>query len=886
MAAPVADRPRPVGEVLATGVLAGAFAAAAVGALDACFAWRAATQFTPGVLTHLRFVLFVALTHALAGMVVGLIVTPGLLVLSRETRLGDMLRFGHGVHLERRARDPLTAMSGLALVLAGLPIVVGCVLAAYKIALPQLASRHAMDLVVAVAIGAGVVALGVAVPLAFVVARQLERLLALALRPAPRIARAASWPYAPIVALIAMVAVGLAWLVAREWETAQQLPLRAPLVVLLGALLAVPAWRPARAVTVLLSVMLPWLRRATWVIGSLALVGLILLGGSEPVTKATASFTGIGGPIVRGLRTAFDWDRDGYARFLGGGDCDDGDASVHPGAAEIPDDGIDQNCVGGDSSVKPTREPIAFAPVPASVPKDFDVLVITIDTTRADHLGAYGYARPTSPNLDRLAAEGTLFEHAWAHAPSTRYSMPAILTGRLPLDVFYDYTVDRWPGLLPRATTFGELMKPLGFHTGAITNFWYFEQKRHMDQGFDEYDNENSRLHSDQGGPEESRGTSSRQQSDKAIAFVDNHAAERFFLWVHYYDPHYGYELHPEVTSFGTDNMARYDNEIEFTDQQIGRVFDELRAKGLYDKTVVVVTGDHGEGFGEHKVFFHGYHLYAAQTKVPLIIKVPGLPPRRAQTPAGHDDLMATLANLAGAPPSDDMEGRSLVDVIAGHDVPRVVLQQLSYENNHEMRGAATADCHVIYNVSPDTSWEVYRVDRDPMETEDLAATDECADTRTALARRYDQEQIPPGAVEALLAARPAIARPLGVKLGTSVELLAVDAPTTAKAGDTIVLTWTFAATGRVATGWKMFVHGELGKTFASGDHRPTRPFEWWKPGQFIRYTSQLAIPKTARGTMPVLTGMFEGPHRATVVAPGRRVVDNAVEVARIEVLP
>src|SRR5262249_35776063 len=205
---------------------------------------------------------------------------------------------------------------------------------------------------------------------------------------------------------------------------------------------------------------------------------------------------------------------------------------------------------------------------------------------------------------------------------------------------------------------------------------------------------------------------------------------------------------------------------------------EDLRARGLYDRTVIVVTGDHGEGFGEHGVELHGYHLYSPQTKVPLIIRVPGLAGRRASTPAGHIDLLPTLVNLAGGAATPDMMGRSLIDVLAGADLPRTIFQQLSYEGNHEMRAGVDARCHVIYNVSPDTSWEVYRIDRDPLETRDLADDDEeCADVRTQVAKWFDADQIPEGAAEALLPARPAIAAPLDAELGDAVRLLAVDAP-------------------------------------------------------------------------------------------------------------
>ncbi len=879
---------RPLAEVLGAGVIAGALAGLAAGTIDALWSWGPAAQFVPGLLSRMRFVVFSGLTDAAAGALAGLVVAATLLVISRGSRIGDLLRFGWDHHVGQRAGGQ-RPVAGLAIMLTTLPCIAAALVLAYRQIARFTAGRKAPELVLVVAMIGALAAVAIAIPIGFLLGRLVER----GIQPlaAHKKLRVLSSPWTPLVAGGAMIAVAVALWMIREWETVRVLPIRGPMLVAGGLVLACAAWRPARYLATKLGEHEGWIRFLTWITASIALLALVLgTGGSASVIKAASAYTGLGGPIARTIRIAFDWDRDGYSRFLGGGDCDDGDRTVHPGAAEQPGDGVDQNCVGGDPDPKHTAADVGFVPVPAGVPKDFNVILITIDTTRADHLGSYGYPRPTSPNLDKLAADGTVFENSWAHAPSTRYSMPAILTGRLPLDVYYDTSIEGWPGLLPRATTIAETLDTVGFTSGAITNYWYFDRVRRMDQGFAEYDNTNAMLHQGvaNAGPEQTKGSSSKQQTDKAIEFVTRHATDRFFLWVHYYDPHYAYEPHPEVPSFGADRIAMYDGELRFTDLHIGRLLDDLRAKGLYDKTVIVVTGDHGEGFGEHGIDLHGYHLYAPQTRVPLIIRVPGIAPRRSSQPAGHIDILPTLANLAGAPPTDEMMGTSLVPALAGTDKERVVFQQLSYEGNHELRAGAGKDCHVIYNVSPDTSWEVYKVSGDPGETEDVSDGEACAQTRSAVEKWFDAEQIPPGAADALLAARPPIEKPLDADLGDAVRLLSVEVSPNVRRGEPATLTWTFEAKGKVAGDWRMFVHIEgPGKFFFQGDHRPARPFEWWKAGQYIRYTTSVMIPRNApAGTFTVWAGMFEGKRRARASAPSAAIKDDAVDAATFEVLP
>jgi hypothetical protein len=227
--------------------------------------------------------------------------------------------------------------------------------------------------------------------------------------------------------------------------------------------------------------------------------------------------------------------------------------------------------------------------------------------------------------------------------------------------------------------------------------------------------------------------------------------------------------------------------------------------------------------------------------------------------------------------------------VIAGTDVPRVVFQQLSYENNNEKRGASDGACHVIYNVSPDPSWEVYRFDRDPHEAHDLSSDDsECAATRRALAQWYDTETVPAGASEALLTARPPIARPLDTDFGTGVRLLGVEAPDHAKAGDPVTLTWTWLARGTVPPGWRVFVHlvDARAKMVANGDHVPARPLEWWKPGQIIHYPTTLTLPRGLSGPFTVQAGLFKGNEQMHAQGGSAKLIGNEVVAATIEVAP
>jgi arylsulfatase A-like enzyme len=312
-----------------------------------------------------------------------------------------------------------------------------------------------------------------------------------------------------------------------------------------------------------------------------------------------------------------------------------------------------------------------------------NVLLITLDTTRADHLGCYGAPDHVSPRIDGAAAAGVLFENAYAVAAVTPVSHASILTGEYPythgLRVMHGLSGNRLP---ESAVTLAEILKDAGYQTAAFVSAFPAGSRFGLQQGFDTFDEAFLQQPVDQ--IVDSAGTvNTANNQRRADATTDlalkwlSSVKGNFFVWLHYFDPHdvqlippleFLNQLPPPSGTPAEQLRYVYDTEIRYMDQQIGRVLDGLEAAGRLQDTVVVIVADHGQGLGDHHWWTHGI-LYQEQIRVPLIVRAPGVPPgRRVQHLVRTIDIAPTILELVGldARRHASMDGASLVPMLRG----------------------------------------------------------------------------------------------------------------------------------------------------------------------------------------------------------------------------
>ncbi|MFL6233938.1 MAG: sulfatase-like hydrolase/transferase [Thermoanaerobaculia bacterium] len=289
------------------------------------------------------------------------------------------------------------------------------------------------------------------------------------------------------------------------------------------------------------------------------------------------------------------------------------------------------------------------------IPRQPSLVLVTLDTVRADHLGCYGDREAVTPSLDRLASEGLRFANASSAVPLTLPSHTCLLTGLLP--PHHGLRNNGVGALRPGTATLATLLSAAGYRTGAFLGAFVLDHRFGLKAGFEVYDDEIER--DPKAGPVLEAERPGNEVVDRALAWLGKDDKRPFFLWAHLYDAHAPYTPPP---AWGQRHPGRpYDGEISFVDEQVGRILEELRRRGLDRDTVVAVVADHGEGLGEHGEMTHGLLLYEPTLHVPLLLRVPwAAKPRVVETPVSLVDLAPTLAGLLGRPFPGALDGRDL----------------------------------------------------------------------------------------------------------------------------------------------------------------------------------------------------------------------------------
>ncbi|GMV18776.1 MAG: sulfatase [Polyangiaceae bacterium] len=370
------------------------------------------------------------------------------------------------------------------------------------------------------------------------------------------------------------------------------------------------------------------------------------------------------------------------------------------------------------------------------MPRELNILLITIDALRAD-MPWLGYPRAIAPNLTRFAEKAVVYTHASALSSYTSMSLGGLMSARYPSELPRSGLATSAFG--PEALMLAEVLKAGGLKTLAVHGHVYFQGDTGMSQGFDDWRvvPKITTLPAREGHIVDDK------LADMLIEGLKEHGSGRFFAWVHFMDPHFAYARHegqprftgsaygdagsvvPPGTPLGEVGQSLrnlYDGEVLFTDAQVGRVLDFVERQPWADKTAVVISADHGEAFGEHKsTFEHGYTLWEVLTRVPLLIRVPGLPPARIDTRRSHIDLGRTLCELAGVPAPESFRGVSLVPELGGARPPvRDIVIDMPYTDQAPRRRALITGGKKIVVTETEQVPQVFDLDADPAEQNDL----------------------------------------------------------------------------------------------------------------------------------------------------------------------
>jgi arylsulfatase A-like enzyme len=347
-----------------------------------------------------------------------------------------------------------------------------------------------------------------------------------------------------------------------------------------------------------------------------------------------------------------------------------------------------------------------------------NVLLITIDSMRAD-MPWQGYERPIAPNLTKLAAESVVYENAYSVSSYTAKSVGALLAGRYPSTLWRGHTF--FTRYSKANQFFPELLQQGGVRTMAGQAHLYFDRNKNLSQGFD--------LWKLAPGLTWNASTDESITSDKMTKLAIDLLSEEntkgpFFMWLHYMDPHDQYMQHEGTPKWGRNNRDRYDSEMHFTDKHVGALLAHVNLQPWSERTAIIISADHGEAFGEHKMFKHAFALWDVLTHVPLLIKAPGAKPKRIKERRSHIDLAPTIMDLLGQPAHSGFVGKTMVPELYGSaaadDREPILLELPADSHNPPTKALLKGDFKLIIDEAA-PRYRLFNLTKDPDERRDLA---------------------------------------------------------------------------------------------------------------------------------------------------------------------
>lgn len=380
---------------------------------------------------------------------------------------------------------------------------------------------------------------------------------------------------------------------------------------------------------------------------------------------------------------------------------------------------------GDQAPAAPTASPTA-APKSTAKPKltgpsePLNVMLITIDALRHDMPWTI-YDRKIAPNITELAKRSTVYPRAYAASSTSPKALGTILTSKFPSSLYRSGTF--FTKYAKSNLFFTEVLQEKGIRTMAGHGHKYFDRGKQLDQGFDIW----KLVDGLKWDSTTDNNITSEKMTDLAIEMLsDPENTKQFFLWFHYMDPHDKYIQHDSTPVWGKYNRDRYDSEVHFTDQHIGRLFEFGKKQPWWDNTAIIISADHGEAFGEHGMYKHAFELWEVLTRVPLIIHAPGAKAQVIDQRRSNIDMAPTILDLMGIKDMpESFDGRSLVSEVYGATEPDnrepIVLDLPEDTNNADKHAIIAGDYKLIVYGRPGMSFALYNLKEDPGELKNIS---------------------------------------------------------------------------------------------------------------------------------------------------------------------